>query len=496
MSDASEPRWRRRLRRAILIAVTVVVSAPVLVALIFAAQARVRLADLRPWHRVRLASEFHAGRAGAPKTFEEYLKLEDRLVAELHARILDDPAAADRYAIGRYNPASVPARLAWGTPYNRSFELAPEHPRGAALLVHGLSDGPYSMRAIAEQLRDAGFYVLVLRLPGHGTIPSGLIDARWQDWEAAVELAARHAAQHSAGGPFYAGGYSTGAALTTLYSVRALADPGLPKPARLILSSPAIGISKAAALTKILAALSFIPYFEKSNWIDVEAEYDPYKYNSFPVNAAQQIHALTVELQDELDTAAGAGRLSGMPRILAFQSLVDATITAREVVDGLLRRFPARGDELVVFDVNRSESLRDLIEPVLAEQGERLRSGPALPFRLTVVGNRDPSTVDVAAFTREAGTSESVRADLPLRWPKGVLSLGHVALPFAVDDPVYGLTPKAEDGPSFPLGALTIRGEAGTLVVPLGNLARLRSNPFFAVVREKIDAVVAADRSE
>jgi hypothetical protein len=76
-----------------------------------------------------------------------------------------------------------------------------------------------------------------------------------------------------------------------------------------------------------------------------------------------------------------------------------------------------------------------------------------------------------------------------------VLSVGHVALPFPDDDPVYGLAPKNDGGPEFPLGALTVRGEAGTLVVPLGNLARLRSNPFFSVIRDRIVASVEADRA-
>jgi hypothetical protein len=39
-----------------------------------------------------------------------------------------------------------------------------------------------------------------------------------------------------------------------------------------------------------------------------------------------------------------------------------------------------------------------------------------------------------------------------------------------------------------------VRGEAGTLVVSLGNLARLRSNPFFAVIRDRIVGAIAADR--
>jgi alpha-beta hydrolase superfamily lysophospholipase len=485
-----------RALRATAIAAAIALTVPATIVLVFAIQARVRLPELRRWHRLALASEFRAGRPDTPKSFEEYRRLEERLFAELRTRVMDDPAVADRYVIGRFNPSSVPARLALDTPYNRSFELVPDTIRGAVLLVHGLSDSPYSMRAVAETFRDQGFYVLALRLPGHGTIPSGLLHVRWQDWYAAVELAARYAAQRAGPGhPFYAGGYSTGAALTTLYAVRALDDASLPRPSRLVLISPAIGISKAAVLTKILAGLSFMPYFEKSSWIDVAPEYDPYKYNSFPVNAGHQIHELTGELHDALDAAAAAGHLAAMPRVLAFQSLVDATITAHEVVSGLLMRLPAGGHELVVFDINRGEALHDLIEPSLVDDLERIRAAPALPFRLTLVSNRDPATMEVAAFTREAGTRETTRADLPLPWPRGVLSVGHVALPFPDDDPVYGLAPKNDGGPEFPLGALTVRGEAGTLVVPLGNLARLRSNPFFSVIRDRIVASVEADRA-
>ena len=483
------------MRKALAIVAAFILIVPVTIVLVFAIQARVLLPDLRPWHRLILKSEFRAGRADTPRTFEEYLQLEDRLFAELRSRVMDDAGTADRYAIGRFNPAAIPAKLALDTPYNHSFELVPETIRGAVLLVHGLSDSPYSMRAVAEIFRDQGFYVLVLRLPGHGTIPSGLLNVRWEDWYAAVELAAKHAASRAGPDhPFYVGGFSTGAALTALYSLHSLSEASLPRPKRLFVISPAIGISKAAALTEILAGFSFIPYFEKSKWIDVLPEYDPYKYNSFPVNAAQQIHELTGELSRALDDNDEAGRLSGMPRVLAFQSLVDATITAHEIIDGLLLRLATSGNELVVFDINRNESLQSLIEPSRVAEFERLRASPARPFRLTLITNRDPDSQEVAAFTREAGTREVTETDLGLRWPRGVLSLGHVALPFLEDDPVYGLTPK-RDGPlDYPLGALTVRGEGGTLVVPLGNLARLRSNPFFSVIRDRIVAAIEADR--
>jgi len=222
------------------------------IVLVFAFQARVRLADLHAWHEISLA-EFHAGRADAPKTFVEYRALEDRLFAELRRKVLDDPAAADTQLLGRYTPGSIPARLALETPYNRSFELVPAEIRGAALLVHGLSDSPYSMRALADTLYAQGYYVLALRLPGHGTVPAGLTGVSWRDWYAAVELAARHAASQAPGKPFIAAGHSTGAALVTLYSVRALDDPTLPKPQGLYLISAAIGISPFAVLTNVLS---------------------------------------------------------------------------------------------------------------------------------------------------------------------------------------------------------------------------------------------------
>jgi alpha-beta hydrolase superfamily lysophospholipase len=456
------------------------------IVLVFAFQARVRLADLHAWHEISLA-EFHAGRADAPKTFVEYRALEDRLFAELRRKVLDDPAAADTQLLGRYTPGSIPARLALETPYNRSFELVPAEIRGAALLVHGLSDSPYSMRALADTLYAQGYYVLALRLPGHGTVPAGLTGVSWRDWYAAVELAARHAASQAPGKPFIAAGHSTGAALVTLYSVRALDDPTLPKPQGLYLISAAIGISPFAVLTNVLSDLAFIPGLEKSRWLDVLPEYDPYKYNSFPVNAANQIYSVTRTLRSELDDAQARGRLAAMPRVVMFQSVVDSTVTAGEVVRGLLNYLAPHGHELVVFDVNRYEQLEALVSPGPLESLARLRAASNLPFKITVIANRDASTRAVGAFVREEGKEKFSERDLPYEWPRGILSLGHVALPFPVDDPLYGLEGPPEDSPTkYNLGTFPARGENGALVIPLGTFSRVRSNPFFAVIRATV----------
>jgi alpha-beta hydrolase superfamily lysophospholipase len=470
------------------LAVTVLVT----IVLVFAVQARIHLPELRAWHTVVLREEAGSRNPGALESFEAYRRQEDRLFAELRERIYDGPGA-DASALGRYNPRSVVADLALNTPYNRSYELAPAgEPRGSVLLMHGLSDSPYAMRGIAELFRAQGFYVVALRLPGHGTVPSALREVSWQDWYAAVVAAAQYAAARGGNGkPFYIGGFSTGAALSTLYSVRSLDDPKLPRPQGVYLVSPAIGLSPSAVLTNVISALAFIPAFEKSRWLDVLPEYDPYKYNSFPVNAAKQIHTLTRVLADALDDSGRRGRLAEMPRVVAFQSIVDSTITAREVARGLLARLPRGDHELVVFDVNRIDAIQGLIAPGPLEDLETIRNATDLPYRVTLIGSSSLSTRAVAAYTREAGSAEVKKTELGLEWPASVFSLGHVALPFPADDPVYGIAPPAET--KFNLGTMAVRGESGALVLSLGAFSRLRCNPFFDVVRAKILETLVRD---
>ena len=484
MNARPRPLSRRVLRWAAYLGGFVLTVLATIV-VVFALQARARLPELQAWHRIQLDEEFHVSSPNAPASFTDYLALEDRLIKQVRARVLDNAEAADTWQLSRYNPQSIVSRLALETPYNRSYELAPPGtPRGSVLLVHGLSDSPYSMRSLAETLLAQGYYVVVLRMPGHGTLPSGLLDVKWQDWYGAVALAAKHAAARGGEGkPFVAGGHSTGAALLTLYSLRSLTDTSLPRPTDLHLVSAAIGISPFAVLTNLLSGLSFIPGFEKSRWLDVFPEYDPYKYNSFPVNAANQIYKLTHVVQDTLDSLS-AEQLGTMPRVHMYQSIVDSTVTSTEVIRGLLARLPAGGHELIAFDINRSAAIENLIAPRLRDDIEHLRTG-SQPFRVTLIANHDNTTRSVCAYVREAGSEQVTVRELPLEWPAGVFSVGHVSLPFPIDDPVYGLTPSS-GGTSYNLSAVAGKGESGALVVGLGTFARLRSNPFFDVIRTNV----------
>jgi carboxylesterase len=65
-----------------------------------------------------------------------------------------------------------------------------------ALVLHGFTGNPQSMRGLALALAGAGLTVELPLLPGHGTAIADMVPTRWEDWSAAadaayLELAAR-----------------------------------------------------------------------------------------------------------------------------------------------------------------------------------------------------------------------------------------------------------------------------------------------------------------
>jgi len=76
-----------------------------------------------------------------------------------------------------------PAVLAGAEPFS-----ATGGPHGA-LVVHGFTGNPQSMRGLAQAFAAAGFAVELPRLPGHGTTVEDMAQYRWSDWSAAVEAA-------------------------------------------------------------------------------------------------------------------------------------------------------------------------------------------------------------------------------------------------------------------------------------------------------------------
>src|SRR5271154_1300134 len=63
-----------------------------------------------------------------------------------------------------------------------------------ALVVHGFTGSPQSMRGLAEALAAAGHAVELPRLPGHGTAIEDMLTTGWEDWTATVQAAYRELA--------------------------------------------------------------------------------------------------------------------------------------------------------------------------------------------------------------------------------------------------------------------------------------------------------------
>jgi carboxylesterase len=86
-------------------------------------------------------------------------------------------------------------------------------PHGA-LVLHGFTGSPVSMRPLAEALADAGFAVELPRLPGHGTDPADLALTSWADWLAEAERALATLRARVPDGRVVVAGLSMGGALT------------------------------------------------------------------------------------------------------------------------------------------------------------------------------------------------------------------------------------------------------------------------------------------
>ena len=480
VSRINRRRWALRLAALVLL-------------LLVAQVLRVRrMPELEPWHTVVLEAELQAGDLRQGFTFADYLAREERLFAELDERVCRPAADRPDRAWNRYAPGGPNNPLTFPFNWNRTFELRPDAPRGVALLLHGLTDSPYSLRRTGEVLAARGMAVVGLRLPGHGTVPAALDRATRDDWLAAVRLAARHCRELTAEpSPFLLVGYSNGAALATAYTLEAIEGGGLPVPDRLVLLSPAIGVAGIARFASWHRCLSFMPLFEGLRWQDLDLEYDPYKYNSFPKNAGYQTYRLTRSLQDGVERFQRAGRAASLPPVLTFVSVADATVRVEDVVSAFHSRLAAPGNELVVFDINRLARMAPFFAVDPSQRLRRLVIGSDRPYRLTVVTNAAPDSTEVAEVKREPGATEPLRTrSLGLRWPDGVYSLSHVALPFPADDWVYGRPPAAAVGHGVQLGLVEARGERALLKVPAAQLLRLRANPFFAYVEERLQGIV------
>ncbi len=171
---------------------------------------------------------------------------------------------------------------------NSPFELKPDNPNGKAiLLVHGLSDSPYSFSDVAKRLSDQGYLVRALLLPGHGAKPADLMLPEIEDWLVMVshhtDMLAKEADE------VWLGGFSTGANLAMIEAIDNQEVSGA------LLFSPAI-ISRKP--------LDFLAPWAKylMDWADVDPEVSITRFDSLTMNGAALYYESSKMLRDRLES--------------------------------------------------------------------------------------------------------------------------------------------------------------------------------------------------
>jgi alpha-beta hydrolase superfamily lysophospholipase len=446
-----------------------------------------RAPELAVWHtyvpREMTIQEMDAG------DWNAYLKAESRIFDDVRANVVEKLTLAERVAANRYYEGAPIYPEHFAQNWNRSYILEPSGaPAGAVVLLHGLTDSPFSLRHIARRYRDRGFVAIGIRLPGHGTVPAGLTRVEWRDWAAATRLAVREARRRiGPDKPLELVGFSNGGALALQYALDSIENPALSRPTRVILVSPMIGVTRYARFAGLAGLPAVFPAFARAAWLGIVPEFNPFKYNSFPVNGARQSYLLTSTIQEQIARLHRENRLVALPPILTFQSVTDFTVSTPAVMSSLYDQLPENGSEVVLFDVNRSVRFRTFLRVASYTAMSRLlRTGPQ-NYRTTVIANAAPDSSHTVERSVDAGQVETRVKPLSIEYPQDIFSLSHVAIPFPVTDALYGIAPSNEENFNENLGTLAPRGERGTLILTLDSMFRIASNPFFPYVLQRID---------
>jgi alpha-beta hydrolase superfamily lysophospholipase len=443
---------------------------------------------LQPWHTFVPVELSVADLDQAD--WSRYLAQEQAIFDDVRAKVVQPRTPEARQLYNRYVEGSPVYPPSFAHDWNRSYIMVPQAtPTGVVVLLHGLTDSPYSLRHVARRYAERGFVAIGLRIPGHGTVPAGLSKVRWEDWMAATRLAVREARRRvPAPAPLHLVGFSNGGALAVKYSLDAIEDPQLPRADRLVLFTPMIGVTRFARFAGLAGLPAMLPPFAAVAWLSNLPEFNPFKYNSFPVNGARQSYRLTDTLQAQIQRLARAEKLGTMPPVLTFQSVVDFTVSTPAILTALYAFLPDNGSEIVLFDVNRTVKFEPLLRPSAYVALDRLTPTTPQAYRFTAIINASEDSDETVEISIPPGELEPARRPLDLMYPTGIFSLSHLAIPIPPDDPLYGTQPPPGSRSEFGLnlGALDVRGERGALVVDQDFLTRLPSNPFFAYLIARV----------
>jgi len=332
---------------------------------------------------------------------------------------------------------------------NLPFELKPDtttFPTAAdgryhqgIILVHGLSDSPYLMKALGEHFQSRGFLVRAVLLPGHGTRPGDLTKVTEVAWRQALEYVAQDTSRQVE--HLYLAGFSTGGTLAVDY---ALEHPG--SIVGLFLFSPCLQVKSSSARWANLLGLF-------QTWLDINNDQDFAKYESFPVNAVAQIVTLTDRIKELANRH--PERLS-LPVFIALSG-EDETVDSAFTVNFFQNQLKNPVDHLLIYSAER-------IPPVFPDP------------RITVVGSFLPG--------------------------RKILSLSHLALTIPAENPHYGSHGDYRSCLHYPTASTEFKdcnagraawlGEKTSANLKTGLLQRLTWNPRFTLQNDELDRFLFA----
>lgn len=185
---------------------------------------------------------------------------------------------------------------------NSPFELKPTSPtKTGALLIHGLYDAPLVMRDIGNHLCAENILVRSILLPGHGTVPGGLLNVSYEDWLQSVNYGI--ASLEKDVEKIILVGFSTGANLALYHFLKNSNS----KIAGIISLAPAIKLKSPIAFLS-----NWFPLIKKlyapAAWFYQGPENDYAKYQSITSNSIYQVYRLAKELK-KISTAISCPQL-------------------------------------------------------------------------------------------------------------------------------------------------------------------------------------------
>ena len=180
------------------------------------------------------------------------------------------------------------------------------------LLIHGFTGSPAHMRLLGEGLRDKGFAVRGMLLPGHGETPCALGSATWQDWLLACRREALDMREKYS--RFTVAGLSMGGCLALLTAGQMKVD------ACVAIAAPMKTVNRFRALAPAATLVHPMIYKQADGARKTLDQAYDIGYSSYPTKSVSQLSAIIRRAKQDL-------HLIHCP-VLTIQSHGDKTVTA------------------------------------------------------------------------------------------------------------------------------------------------------------------------